>query len=275
MTREFRVLSRLWSSFPFAPRAIALCEDPSVIGSQFFLMKRLSGVVVKNEVPEVFGGGREARANRALSAVVVDTLADLHSVDPAEPGLGDLGHPDGFLERQVAGWTKRWEAARHEDNQGADELGVWLAAHLPEAAAPTLIHNDWRLDNMAVSPADPGQCVAVYDWDMATRGDPLADLGTLMATWYDRDEPPSALNPMPTTVEGWLRRNEALDRYASRSGKSLEQFNWYLVFGTWKLAIILQQIYIRWLRGQTQDERFRDLGEGANRLFELALERRG
>lgn len=274
MTREYRVLSRLWRSFDRAPRAIAICEDVSVIGAPFFLMERKPGVVIRDEVPDRFGGGLDPEANRKLSMVVVDTLVDLHSVDPAASGLGDLGHPDGFLERQVEGWWHRWEQAKHEDNPTAEEVGEWLKAHIPSSGPPTLIHNDWRLDNMAVSPDDPGRCVAVYDWDMATRGDPLADLGTLMASWYDEGEEKSTLAPMPTTAPGWLDRDAALLRYGERSGRDLSDATWYVVFGTWKLAVVLQQIYIRWLRGQTADPRFEPLGEGARVLFRVAESRR-
>lgn len=274
MSREYRVLARLWKAFPLAPRALALCDDPAIIGSPFFIMERLPGVVVRESVPEIFGGGSDVSSNRKLSEVVVDTLAELHAVSPAECDLADLGHPEGFLQRQVDGWSKRWEAARDQPNDAADEVGRWLRDRIPESPPPTLIHNDWRLDNMAVSPDDPGTCAAVYDWDMATRGDPLADLGTLMATWYDPGEAPSSLNPMPTSSPGWMRRADALERYATRSGRDLSNAEWYVVFGTWKLGVILQQIYIRWLRGQTSDERFEVLGEGAIRLFELSASRR-
>lgn len=274
MGREYRVLSRLWQVFDKAPRALALCDSSAVIGAPFFLMERREGVVVRGQVPETFGGGNDPEANRKLSEVVIDTLAEFHSVDPQDCDLGDLGHPEGFLQRQVEGWTRRWEGARHEENQQADDVGSWLAANIPESASPTLLHNDWRLDNMAVAEDDPGVCTAVYDWDMATRGDPLADLGTLMGSWFDRDEAPDELGMMPTTSPGWLPRNEAVARYGERSGQDLASVDWYLVFGSWKLAIILQQIYIRWLRGQTRDERFRDLDEGARLLFGLAEDRK-
>jgi aminoglycoside phosphotransferase (APT) family kinase protein len=274
MTREYRVLSRLWKVFDKAPRALAFCDDASVIGAPFFVMERKPGVVVREVVPEQFGGGADPGANRRLSEVVVDTLVELHSVDPDECDLGDLGHPEGFLERQLEGWWGRWERARHEDSPVAEEVGAWLRSHVPRSGPPTLIHNDWRLDNMAVSETDPGVCVAVYDWDMATRGDPLADLGTLMASWYDEGEERSTLAPMPTTASGWLDRESALRRYGQHSGRDLEEVRWYVVFGTWKLAVVLQQIYIRWLRGQTSDARFEPLGEGARALFRLALARR-
>ena len=274
MSREYRVLSRLWQSFDKAPRAVAYCDDESVIGSDFFLMERRDGVVVRAVIPDRFGGGDDPEANRKLSEVVIDTLAEFHAVDPGTCDLGDLGRPTGFLGRQVEGWQRRWEKAKHEDNPLADEVGRWLAAELPVDAEPTLLHNDWRLDNMAVAPDDPGKCVAVYDWDMATRGDPLADLGTLMGSWFDPGEAPDELSMMPTQAPGWLDRASAVGRYAAKSGRDLSSVDWYLVFGAWKLAVILQQIYIRWLRGQTQDSRFATLDEGARHLFRLASARR-
>lgn len=274
MSREYRVLSRLWQSFDKAPRAVAYCDDESVIGSDFLLMERRDGVVVRAGVPAEFGAGDDPDATRKLSEVVVDTLAEFHAVDPASCGLDDLGHPEGFLQRQVEGWGGRWEKAKHEDNPLADEVGRWLADEIPPESAPTLLHNDWRLDNMAVSPDDPGRCVAVYDWDMATRGDPLADLGTLMGSWFDPGEAPGELSMMPTQSPGWLPRDTAVARYAEQSGRDLAHVDWHLVFGAWKLAVILQQIYIRWLRGQTKDDRFATLDEGARHLFRLAAERR-
>lgn len=274
MSREYRVLSRLWKVFDKAPKALALCDDPRVIGSPFFLMEPRPGVVVRGSIPERFGGGGDPEANHRLSAVVIDTLAELHAVDPEQCGLGDLGHPDGYLLRQVEGWSRRWEKSRHQDDPIADEVGDWLRRHLPESPEPTLLHNDWRLDNMAVSADDPGVCVAVYDWDMATRGDPLTDLGTLMGSWFDPGEAPDELGMMPTTSPGWMRRGEAVARYAEKSGRDLSSIDWYLVFGAWKMGVILQQIYIRWLRGQTQDDRFENLDEGARHLFRLAAARR-
>jgi aminoglycoside phosphotransferase (APT) family kinase protein len=275
MAREYRVLSRLWRLFPPAPRAYLLCEDFTVVGSPFFVMERRHGVVVRNQVPQRFGGGKDLVANRRLSEVVIDTLVDLHAVDAAAAGLGELGRPEGFLERQIAGWIERWEKAKHEENPVADRVASELAASVPASRRVTLVHNDWRLDNMAVASDDPGRCEAVFDWDMCTRGDPLADLGTLLAVWYRQGEVPAALNPMPTNAPGFMSRDEAVARYGARSSTDLADVGWYLVFGTFKLGVILQQIYIRWLKGQTRDERFSVLGEAAARLFELAEERRG
>lgn len=275
MVREHRVLSRLWRGFPKAPRAYLLCEDDAVIGAPFFIMERKGGVVVRETVPPRFGGGDDPEANRALSTVVIDTLAEFHAVDPAECDLGDLGHPPGFLERQVHGWLNRWERASHAPNPLADEVGRWLAETMPESPPPTLLHNDWRLDNMAVAEDDPSTCVAVYDWDMATRGDPLCDLGTLFGSWHDPDETDERSHSlMPVTAPGWLPRQEAIERYGERSGRDVSGMDWYVVFGTWKLGVVLEQIYIRYLRGQTTDPRFASMGDGAAKLFELAASRR-
>jgi aminoglycoside phosphotransferase (APT) family kinase protein len=274
MGREFRVLSRLWKSFDKAPRALAYCDDETVIGSGFVLMERRDGIVVRGLIPEIFGSGLEPGQNRKLSEVVIDTLAEFHTVDPASCGLDDLGHPEGFLLRQIDGWSGRWEKAKHEENILADEVGSWLRAELPPDGPIALLHNDWRLDNMAVAFDDPGRCVAVYDWDMTTRGDPLADLGTLMGSWFDPGEAPGELSMMPTQSPGWMTRREAVTRYVDLTGTDPTHIDWYLVFGAWKLAVILQQIYIRWLRGQTRDDRFAVLDEGARYLFRLAAARR-
>lgn len=275
MAREHTVLSRLWRAFPQAPRSHLLCEDETVIGAPFVIMERRDGVVVRETIPEVFGGGTDAVATASLSRVVIDTLTQFHAVDPAECDLGHLGRPEGFLERQVRGWLGRWEQARHTDNPLADEVGSWLLDSLPASGEPTLLHNDWRLDNMAVAATDPSECVAVYDWDMSTRGDPLCDLGTLLGSWHDSDEVDERTHSlMPVTASGWMSRADAIALYGTRSGRDVSGMGWYVVFGTWKLGVVLEQIYIRYLRGQTSDTRFDSMGEGAARLFELAATRR-
>ncbi len=275
MAREHMVLSRLWRAFPQAPRSHLLCDDESVLGAPFLVMERRQGVVVRETIPQVFGGGNDPEATKALSGVVIDTLADFHAVTAADCDLEDLGRPEGFLDRQVGGWLRRWERARHEDNPLADEVGAWLVEGLPNSPEPTLLHNDWRLDNMAVAVDDPSKCEAVYDWDMATRGDPLCDLGTLLGSWHDHDEVDERTHSlMPVTAPGWITRAEAIDRYGARSGRDVSEMDWYVVFGTWKLGVVLEQIYIRYLRGQTSDPRFDTMGEGAARLFELASSRR-
>src|SRR5262245_53111864 len=188
MGREFRVLSTLYRAYPPAPRAFVYCEDRSVIGSPFFVMERRHGVVVRREVPAEFGGGKDPAQNRKLSEVIIDALVDFHLVDPAAAGLETLGKPEGYLARQVRGWTERWERAKTKEVPAADEVIRWLEGEMPPSPVVTLVHNDWRLDNMAVAADDPGRCVAVYDWDMCTRGDPLTDIGTLLSSWFEEGE---------------------------------------------------------------------------------------
>ena len=275
MAREYRALSSLYRGFPPAPRAFAFCEDESVIGAPFFVMERRQGIVVRSPIPECFGGGRDPAANRKLSEVVIDVLADFHAVDPDAVGLAGLGRdPVRFLERQVRGWTDRWERSRTHDVPIADEVARWLVETRPASPEPTLLHNDWRLDNMAVAEDDPGRCTAVYDWDMCTVGDPLCDVGTLLSQWANRGDRETGHTPMPSTLPGFMSRQEATKRYAERSGRPLDAMPYYLVFGTFKMAVVLQQIYFRFHRGQTRDERFAGMGEAAERLFAVAGARR-
>jgi aminoglycoside phosphotransferase (APT) family kinase protein len=274
MAREYRALSVLWRGFPLAPRAYLYCDDAAVLGSDFLVMERRHGVVVRGAIPPAYGGGGDPVANRRISEVVIDTLADFHAVDPEAVGLSDLGRPAGFLERQVRGWAGRYEKARTDDIPAADQVARWLEESRPESPPATLVHNDWRLDNMALDPGDPGRCVAVYDWDMCTLGDPLCDVGTLLGLWANRGEASVGVTPMPTQVEGFLGREEAARRYAERSGCAVGDLDYYLVFGTFKMAVVLQQIYVRFARGQTRDARFAGMAHLVRGLFELAAARR-
>jgi aminoglycoside phosphotransferase (APT) family kinase protein len=271
MGREFRVLSTLYRAFPEAPRAFVYCEDRGVIGAPFFVMERRRGVVVRREVPACFGGGKDAAANRKLSEVIIDTLAAFHRVDPAAAGLETLGKPEGYLQRQVQGWTDRWERARSKDVAAAPTVIRWLQDAMPPSAPTTLVHNDWRLDNMAVAEDDPGRCVAVYDWDMCTRGDPLTDVGTLLSTWFEEGENYAFLASMPTLVPGFMNRAQAVARYAEKSGCDVSRIAYYYVFGLFKMAGVVQQLYARWAKGQTKDARMAGGELVAEGLIGLAL----
>jgi aminoglycoside phosphotransferase (APT) family kinase protein len=255
MGREYRVLSVLYRTFPLAPRAYVYCEDPSVIGARFFVMERRHGVVVRRDVPPEFGGGTDAAQTRKLSEVIIDTLADFHAVDPTAAGLDGLGKPEGYLARQVKGWSDRWNRAKTKDLKAADEVVAWLDSHMPASPPPTLVHNDWRLDNMAVAADDPGRCVAVYDWDMCTVGDPFTDLGTLLSSWYEPNEAFEFLSPMPSRAPGFMTRAEAIARYGARSGRDVSTMAYYYVFGLFKMAGVVQQLYFRYQQGHTQDAR--------------------
>ncbi len=278
MGREYRVLSTLHRAFPEAPRAFVYCDDKTVIGAPFFVMERRHGVVVRREVPPRFGGGADPVANRKLSEVIIDTLAAFHRVDPAAAGLDTLGKPEGYLARQVKGWTDRWERARTKDVPQAAEVIRWLNDTMPPDPPATLVHNDWRLDNMAVAADDPGRCVAVYDWDMCTRGDPLTDLGTLLSTWFEEGESYAFLASMPTLVPGFMNRSQAIARYAETSGRDVSRIAYYYVFGLFKMAGVVQQLYYRWHTGQTKDARMAGgeaVGEGLIGLARAHIERHG
>ncbi|HVH74918.1 MAG TPA: phosphotransferase family protein [Stellaceae bacterium] len=263
MRREHRVLSVLWRAFPPAPRSLLLCEDESVIGAAFHILERRRGIVIWEDMPAEFAGRPEL--NRHIGFALVDTLADLHLVDPAAVGLAALGRPEGYIERQLAGWTRRWHAAEPDAGAVAAMQPALdrLAANLPRAPAASLVHNDYRLDNVLLDAADPAQIVAVLDWDMCTLGDPLADLGYLLNYWVEPADDPEwrEVAAMPTWRGGFPSRAEAIARYAARTGFEVGEVRWYEAFAAFKLAVIIQQIYIRWRRGQTQDERFRDYGQ--------------
>jgi len=274
MGREFRVLSVLYQAYPVAPRSYVFCDDAAVIGAPFFVMERRRGTVVRRVIPEHWGGGSDAVINRKISEVLIDTLADLHDVDAKSVGLDTLGKPDGFLLRQVEGWLGRYERSKTKELPIAIEMAEWLRAHLPTSPPASLLHNDWRLDNMMLDANDPGRCEAVFDWDMCTLGDPLADLGTLLSAWIEVHEAPpgSGLVTMPSNTPGFLSRREAVERYGKRRGVDVSNIGYYYVFGLFKIAVVLQQIYYRYHAGQTKDARFANMEQGAEMLLWRAKE---
>ncbi|HWB51505.1 MAG TPA: phosphotransferase family protein [Stellaceae bacterium] len=261
MRREHRVLSVLYRRFPPAPRSLLLCDDESVIGAVFIVEERRHGFVIRDDIPAEFAG--RPALNRRIGFALVDALADLHRVDPAEIGLAGLGRVDGYLERQLSGWVRRWEASLGGPQQAQSRAAMapvldWLARHRPGERAGALLHNDYRLDNCLLDTQDPARIVAVLDWDMCTRGDPLADLGYVLNYWVEPGDDPEwrAIAAMPTWREGFPSRAEAIARYGERTGSDVGEILWYQVFAAFKLAVIIQQIYIRYVRGQTQDARF-------------------
>jgi aminoglycoside phosphotransferase (APT) family kinase protein len=275
MGREYRVLSVLHRVYALAPRAFLSCDDASVIGAPFFVMERRRGIVVRLVIPPEFGGGADASANRRLSEALIDALADLHQADYRAVGLETLGKPEGFLRRQIDGWAQRYERARTRDLPIVGEIVDWLRAAQPPSPPPTLLHNDWRLDNVMMDAGDPGRVVAVFDWDMCTLGDPLADLGTLLSAWREAGEEVEGMTAgtMPSTVPGFLSRREAVARYGARRGVDVETVPYYYVFGLFKIAVVLQQIFHRYHLGQTRDRRFAIFDDVAESLFVRARER--
>jgi len=270
MAREHRVLSALSRVFALAPQSYLLCEDESLIGAPFQVMERRRGQVIRTELAEPYRG--DPTLCRRIGEMLVDVLADLHRVDAAAAGLGRLGHPEGFVARQLAGWARRWEAAKDREVAEMRAVIAWLERHLPRSERVALLHNDYKLDNLLVGAEDPGVAVAVLDWDMCTRGDPLMDLGYLLNFWSEAGDDPAWIRAagMPTVHPGFPGRAAAVARYAERTGFDVSEVHWYHVFGVFKIAVVLQQIYIRFLRGQTEDRRFAVFGERVAALIDKA-----
>jgi aminoglycoside phosphotransferase (APT) family kinase protein len=273
MGREHRILSRLYAAYPKAPRALLHCDDPSVIGAPFYVMERVCGVVLRHQKPPM-GIDLPPERMRALSEAVVDGLAELHAVDYQAAGLGDLGRPEGYVARQVEGWTGRWVNARTDDVPDVDRAAAWLAENRPPETGAALIHNDYKYDNLVLHPEDLSRVVAVLDWEMATVADPLMDLGTSLGYWMDPDDAPALrlLPAGPTTLPGNLRRSEVVERYAARTGRDVSNILFYYVYGLFKIAVIAQQIYYRYQQGLTHDERFARMIESVRILGHTAAQ---
>ncbi len=269
MRREFRALDALAPLFPYSPRPVVLCEDEDVIGAIFFVMERARGIVVRGAWPEALG--EEPALRRRMAESLVDALADLHTVDTTRPEIAALGRPEGFVERQVKGWHGRWEQARTRDIPLMDEMASWLGERIPPAERVSVLHNDYKLDNAMFAIDDPGRLVAIVDWDMTSLGDPLVDLGTLLGYWSEAaDAMPRGTGGSVTMLPGFPTRDEVSERYAARTGTNLTQLPWFETFALFKTAVVLEQIYVRFVKGQTQDERFKALGEFVPQLAKAA-----
>ena len=258
MAREFRVLSALAFTDVPAPRTIALCEDPAVNDMPFYVMEYRPGVVLAEEMPAGFAESEDDR--RRISIALVDTLAQLHAVDYRSVGLEGFGHPEGYLERQVRRWAQQWERSKTAELPEVDELIKRLRKALPQSPAATIVHGDYRLGNIALDPNDPGRVVAIFDWEMATLGDPLSDLGYTLIYWTEAGDPlpQGGLGGVsPFTVKpGFFTRAEIIHQYGLRSGRNVDAIEFYQVLALYKLAVISEGIYARFLQGKTLGEGF-------------------
>lgn len=259
MGREYRMLRALREAFPYCPKVLAYCDDESTLGAPFYVMERIRGIVLRKALPE--GLTLSAPQMRALSERLVDVQLELHAVDFDRIGLASYGKPEGYVARQVHGWSERYRSARTPDAPGFEEVMTWLAAEMPGERGAAIVHNDFKFDNVVLDPNDPLRIIGVLDWEMSTLGDPLLDLGCSLAYWVEKGDPPpmQALRMLPTNVDGALTRRELVARYADRSGLDPGRFDFYYAFGLFRLAVIAQQIYFRFFRGETKDERFRPL----------------
>jgi aminoglycoside phosphotransferase (APT) family kinase protein len=270
MAREHRVLAALADTDVPVARPLALCTDPAVNDAPFYVMEHVTGVVLADRLPEGYADTPGDR--RRIGDAMVDVLVRLHAVDFRAVGLADFGRPEGYLERQVRRWAQQWERSRTGPLPAIEELQRRLAGALPASPAATIVHGDYRLGNLALDPADPGRIVAVYDWEMATLGDPLADLGYTLIYWTEPGERTDGrLLPGVTTAAGFATRAELIERYARASGRDVARVDFYQVLALYKLAIISEGIYARWKMGKTLGEGFESLGRGAGPLAERAL----
>jgi aminoglycoside phosphotransferase (APT) family kinase protein len=253
MGREVAVLSKLAPVYPRAPHVIAYCDNPETLGAPFYLMERRRGVIIRKDLPTGLDHYRIAH----LCEELVDALVDLHAVDYRAAGLGDFGKPQGYVERQVKGWTERYTNSQTDDIPAITEVATWLASQMPADGPPALIHNDFKFDNVIFDPSLE-QITGVLDWEMATVGDPMMDLGTSISYWMQADDAAMFQSPIfgVTMKPGMWRRADIAARYFERSGRQTDHLVFYFAFGLFKTAVVLQQIYYRYAKGLTQDPRF-------------------
>ncbi len=270
MGREYRILSRLADVWPKAPRAFAACDDESIVGTPFYLMERVHGVILRQKVPR--GLTLDAPTMERVSTSTIDTLAEIHTLDYARAGLSDLGKPAGYIARQVNGWAERYRKAQTDEVPQVDALGAWLVANMPKETGATLIHNDFKYDNVVLAP-DLSGVRAVLDWEMATLGDPLMDLGTTLGYWIDADDPPvfQVMVFGPTNLPGNIRRIDLVRRWQEKTGRDASNVLYYYANALFKLAVVAQQLYKRWKDGLTKEDRYAIMLEGVKAVTSSAL----
>jgi aminoglycoside phosphotransferase (APT) family kinase protein len=272
MGREFRVLSKLHDHYPPAPHVLLFCDDASVLGSPFYLMEPIHGIILRRDVPSSLDFPPETA--RRVCESFVDNLALLHSLDYKAIGLADLGKPQGYLERQVRGWIERYQGSKTHDIPEVETISSWIQQHTPSSNVAALIHNDYKYDNVVLDPDDLAKIIGLLDWEMCTIGDPLTDLGSALAYWVDASDPPEILETRwgPTSYPGSLTRAQLVQRYAQKTGRDVSDMAFYLAFARFKIAVIVQQIYYRYHQGLTDDERFATMPHRIKLLLRAALQ---
>lgn len=272
MGREYRIQTALKPVFPYCPEMLAYTEDESIIGSPFYVMERIDGIILRKDIPK--GMNLSAEKGKQLCEKLLDVLVELHSIDVKGVGLDFIGKPEGYVKRQVDGWSGRYRKSKTPDAPDFEIVMAWLADKMqPDTDSPVIVHNDYRFDNVVLASDDPMKIIGVLDWEMATYGDPLMDLGNTMAYWIEKDDPEDMqmMRLMPTTMDGALTRNELIMRYAEKTGRNLDNFDFYYCFGLFRLAVIAQQIYKRFYDGITKDKRFAFLITAVQSLERAAL----
>lgn len=264
MMREARVMGALKASYPYVPAILARCDDEGVIGQDFYVMERLSGTILRRDLPPELGLDREGV--HALCTGFIDRLIQLHQVDATQAGLKELGKGEGYIARQVSGWSERWKQAATEGSDPCEDVMAWLAAHQPARDnASCVIHNDFRFDNVVLATDNPLDVIGVLDWELATVGDPLMDLGSSLAYWVQANDDPvfQSFRRQPTHEAGMLTRREVVDYYGERTGMDVSHWSFYEIFGLFRLMVIIQQIYRRYALGQTTNPQFAGFGDAA------------
>jgi len=268
MAREFKVLSGLKKVCSNVPTPLLLCTDESVLGAPFYIMERVQGIIIRERLPPEF-----QEKTKALSESAIDNLATIHRLDIDKANLADLGRPIGYVERQIGGWTRRYGRSKTDDIKEMDIISHWLEENRPPEISASIIHNDYKYDNLVLDPQTLS-IKAVLDWEMATIGCPLMDLGCALGYWVQQDDPPEmySLPLSATRYPGTLTRKEAAERYSSQTGFPIDNIDFYMVYGLWRLAVIIQQIYARYNQGHTQDPRFSSLIDGVKVLSKRAVQ---
>jgi aminoglycoside phosphotransferase (APT) family kinase protein len=264
MMREARVMSALKSSYPYVPAILARCDDERVIGQDFYVMERLRGTILRRDLPAELG--LDPDGVRTLCLGFLDRLIELHQVDATQPGLKELGKGEGYIGRQIAGWSERWRQAATDGSDPCEDIIAWLDAEQPlRDNASCVIHNDFRFDNVVLAPDNPLNIIGVLDWELATIGDPLMDLGSSLAYWVQADDDPvfQSFRRQPTHEAGMLTRREVVAYYGERAGMDVSHWRFYEVFGLFRLMVIIQQIYRRFALGQTTNPQFAGFGDAA------------
>lgn len=267
MEREYRMLEKVNPVFPLAPKPFVYCEDPEVMDKHFYIMEKKQGIVIDEEIPASYGTSEEAGPR--ISKNVIQTLVQLQSIDYKKAGMADMGKPEGFMERQVRGWIKRYQHSKTEEIPDLEKLEEWLMAEIPSNPETTIVHNDFKLNNMVLDENDPGVTKGILDWELSTIGDPLSDLGSTVAYWGSPDDPDMGIN-IVTSQPGFYSRREFIDEYAKQSGRDVSKVDYYVTFGFYKLAVILQQIHYRWKTGEIDDDRFEHLNSAVSNLVDMA-----
>lgn len=271
--REYTVLSALRKTPVRVPATALMCEDPAVIGAPFYLMERIDGVVIRDELPESFTESERPFVGEEL----VEALIELHAVDPSTQNLEGFGRPTGYLERQLRRWTGQLELTLPFTRELPDleRAGEWLRTNVPDSPATTLVHGDYKLDNVMFAPQAPARLVAILDWEMSTLGDPLADLGWMISFWREPGDDAGEVfkeTSRVTELPGFSSRGDLIELYSSRTGRSADKLDWYVVLAIWKLAILLEGSYARHLAGMTDDPFFAKMEQGVPELAGRALE---